>query len=167
MQIWICWGRWGTCIASAILSVCFYMLPLYVAPLVDSRYLQIVHVLCIVMALRLCCLLRDVKKLINLFIVGHFNSMLSVGRFTAAAYSNINCTTVLNYTQIIVHVSNTRSFVVYLLFLCRMPLSCVLGTVRNGSESVLTVRISVLIVWGTHDDSKVNHCLYLLILILY
>ena len=31
---WICWGRWGTCIASAILSVCFYMLPLYVAPLV-------------------------------------------------------------------------------------------------------------------------------------
>ena len=25
----------GTCIASAILSVCFYMLPLYVAPLVD------------------------------------------------------------------------------------------------------------------------------------
>ena len=34
MQIWICWGRWGTCIASAILSVCFYMLPLYVAPLV-------------------------------------------------------------------------------------------------------------------------------------
>ena len=27
-------GSVGTCIASAILSVCFYMLPLYVAPLV-------------------------------------------------------------------------------------------------------------------------------------
>ena len=32
------WGRWGTCIASAILSVCFYMLPLYVAPLVYRKY---------------------------------------------------------------------------------------------------------------------------------
>ena len=37
----------------------------------------------------------------------------------------------------------------------------------NGSESVLTVWRSVLIVWGTHDDSKVNNCLYLIIFMLY
>ena len=30
LQIWICWSRWGTCIASAILSVClFFFVPLW------------------------------------------------------------------------------------------------------------------------------------------
>ena len=32
------------------------------------------------------------------------------------------------------------------------------------AKGVLTVWRSVLIVWGTHNDSKVNYCLYLIIL---
>ena len=36
----------------------------------------------------------------------------------------------------------------------------------NGSESVLTGWRSALVVWGTHNDSKVSYCLYLSILML-